>query len=287
MKNKNIRCKHRHTIKEHPRCFIGNVPKKNMGFIPRVLLVDIETLPMRVFAWTLSQRWINPDNIISDSFIVAWSAKWLFGDEVFSEVLTPDEAVKQDDKRILGSLWKLLDEANVVMAHNASDFDVKRINTRLLLNGFNPPSFYRVIDTLTVIKDKFAFSSNKLDYVNSLLGIGQKTKTSFELWIACYDGNPKALKEMQDYNKNDVVILEETYVRIRPWISRHPNLSIYVDTDKEICPLCLSDKLIWSDHTYDTNLGRYRSFRCECGAIGRSRVNLLTKERRAVLAVAV
>ena len=72
-------------------------------------------------------------------------------------------------------------------------------------------------------------------------------------------------------------------MRIRPWIKGHPNLGLYIDTDKTVCTNCGNQTLNWAGYYY-TPAGRYRSFRCDkCQAIGRSRVSDLDKETRARL----
>jgi hypothetical protein len=64
------------------------------------------------------------------------------------------------------------------------------------------------------------------------------------------------------------VALEELYLKLRPWIKSHPNLGLYVEG--EVCPTCGSDQITWKGK-YRTPAGEYKTFRCECGAIGRSR----------------
>ena len=76
----------------------------------------------------------------------------LFDNKVLSNKLTSDEAIKEDDKRISEGIWKLVDQADIVIAHNGSQFDVPNLNTRFLLNDLPPPKLYQTIDTLRVAK---------------------------------------------------------------------------------------------------------------------------------------
>ena len=269
-----LRCRHRHLWSEHRSCFNedGTLKEPKQVKQPKILLLDIETLPMSVFVWGLYKQRISPDNVISDFVVLSWSAKWLFDSRMFSDVLTSKEAINKDDKRIVEDMWHLLDDADWVIAHNAKGFDIGKLNARFLFYGFPPPSDYKVIDTLTVLRNKFKISSNSLDYATKFLGLEEKGHPGFETWKSCYKGDSKALNSMLEYNENDVTILEELYVRIRPWISNHPNWNLYIDTTEQVCPNCGSTKLTWNG-TYKTQLGEYKAFRCECGAIGRSRVN--------------
>jgi len=251
----------------------------------KVLLLDIETSPLQAYVW---QRWkqnIHSEQMISEWFMISWSAKWLYKPDTLSDVLTPDEAINEDDSRIIESLWKLLDEASIIIAHNGDRFDIPKINSRFIFHGLVPPSPYRSIDTCNVAKKHFGFSSNKLDELCKHFGMGQKINTSFSLWSDCLKGDQKALKEMETYNRKDVVLLEELYVKLRPWIRSHPNIGIYMDGNKQRCCNCGSDKLIKNGYYY-TNVAKYQALRCkDCGAPARDRTNLLTKAEKEKLKV--
>jgi hypothetical protein len=247
---------------------------------PNVLLLDIETTPIKAWIWNVWKQDTTPEKIIQDWYVLTWAAKWLFEPEIFSGKLTSDEAKNGNDKRIISDIWKFIDDADIIIAHNLKKFDEKRLKTRFLLHGIAPPMPYQRIDTLEIARREFAFSHNRLDYINKLLGINRKIETDFSLWERCMEGNKKSLSYMEEYNKNDVGILEETYVRLRPYIKSHPNLGLFVDADSAMCPTCGSIDLRWGG-TYTTSVNKYSAFRCNnCGAIGRSRNTELTKEQK-------
>jgi len=252
---------------------------------PKILLFDIETAPMKSFLWSIWQKGVQPDQVTNDWFILTWAAKWLFDSKTMSEGLTGKEARKESDTRILKGVWQLLDEADMVIGHNSDRFDIPRLNTRFLINGMGPPLPYRSIDTLKVAK-KFAFTSNRLDQVNKTLGLPRKMETKFELWKKCVEGDEKALEKMRKYNKRDVNILEETYLTLRPWITSHPNIGLYIELNEPVCSNCGSTNIMWKGHYY-TNVSKFRSGRCECGAIVRMRQNEFPKEKRKTLAIGV
>lgn len=237
---------------------------------PKILLLDIETLPIEAKVWGVWNQNVAPSQIKKDWSIACWSAKWLFDSEAHGERVTAEEAVARKEDSILGSIWKMIDEANVVIAHNGNDFDLKKLNTKFLIAGMPSPSYYKSIDTLEVAKKNFSFTFNKLDWINKLLGIGTKMETSFKWWDEASEGNEKYLDMMLEYNMQDTFILEELYLKLRPWISGHPNMAVYSGKDFPVCPTCGSHDLHWNS-TYSTPLGLYKSFRCQdCGSIGRS-----------------
>jgi len=251
--------------------------------MPKILIFDVECAPIQAFVWDLGKQWVRYHQVIHDKFILSWAAKWLFDNKIMSGVLKPEEARHKDDRRIVESMWALLDEADIIIAHNGKRFDIKLMNTRFILHEILPPMYYQVIDTLEKARSTFSFSSNALDYVNMLMELDGKRETNFQLWVDCYAGNKKALDKMVDYNKHDVVILEELYVRIRPWIKSHPNIGLYGNMEIEVCVTCGSSNL-QSKGFYYTPAGRYDAFRCRnCGAPGRLRRSDLDKEQRKVL----
>lgn len=261
------------------------IPRNAVG---RVLVLDIETAPLTAYSWGVGKVYLSHDNIIEEPFILTWAAKWLFDSNVMGDACTPDEARGGDDFRVVSSIWSLIDEADVVIAHNGNRFDIPWLNTRFILHGIKPPRSYQSIDTLAVVKKPltgFRFPSNRLDYLGKLIRDKGKIETNFNLWKRCKDGEPEALTEMLTYNKEDVVMLEEVYLFLRPWIKSHPNMGLYVEGNGEVCPNCGAGRLDWNGY-YDTPAGRFSSFRCvECGAIGRSRYTALTFGKRKGLTV--
>ncbi len=254
---------------------------------PKILIFDLETAPAEVYVFFLGKQRINPANVKKDWSILSWSAKWLFDSEIMSERVTTDEAMNREDERILYGLWNLIDEADIIIAHNCVGFDAKKMNARFILNGFNPPMSYQIVDTLTASRKHFGHMSHKLDYLNRLFDISRKIETSRGLWDRCVTGDEDALIEMETYNRGDVVALEELYIILRPWIKSHPNMGLYIDSVGNVCGNCGSGNLDWNGFYY-TPAGRFQAYRCiSCGAVGRSRYSDLTQEERKELTVSV
>ncbi len=249
----------------------------------KILLFDIETTPMEVYVWSLfGNKYIQYGNIIKDWNVLSWSAKWLYDAKIMSDIQTPEDAINRDDKNILRGIWDLIDQADMVIAHNGDKFDLKKLNTRFQMNGYLPPSPYQSIDTLKVAKRNFAFSSNRLDYLGQMMANKGKIETSFQLWTDCLKGDKKALKNMLKYNEEDVRLLEEVYVELRPWIKSHPNVGIY--EVGPVCPSCGSGDIRPNGGYYTTMVNQYESFRCDgCGALSRKLQSELTANDRKKL----
>lgn len=240
---------------------------------PKVLLFDLETSPIPAFVWGTNKQYVPHNALQGESFLICWSAKFLFDSRIMSDVLTPEEARNKDDKRIILSLWHWMNVADVVIAHNGKKFDIPYFNTRCVRNKIAPPSPYQVIDTYEVAKKRFRSASNKLDYLASLNKGEGKLPTDFGLWIRCMEGDQESLLYMQKYNKVDVVLLEDYYCEVRPFIVSHPNMAIYQESHEPSCPTCGSADIDECGH-YTTSVNRYLAFRCKnCGSICRSRTS--------------
>lgn len=236
----------------------------------KTLILDIETSPIMGKVWSLWKQNVSLDQIEDDWFIMAYAAKWLDEDEMYYNDIRETIDDELPDVALLEELWYLLDEADFVIAHNGDRFDLKKINARLILNNFDPPSTYKSIDTLKIAKKHFGFTSNKLAYLTANLCEHKKMShgkfPGFKLWNECMIGNIKAWDEMEAYNRMDVLSLEELYLKLRPWYSSHPNVNVdKEDQEVEACPKCGSVHLQKRGFYY-TNKGKYQRFHCnDCG----------------------
>lgn len=237
----------------------------------KVLLFDIETSPMIAYNWNRKPNYLPEGMILEDWFVINWAAKWLFDDEMITSVVTPEEARNRDDKRVVKNLWKLLNEADVVIAHYGDMFDIKMMNGRFFKHNLNLPMPYRSIDTKKAASKRMRLPAFNLNYIARYMGLDQKHSTDFDLWVQCMAGNQEKLNEMDEYCQQDVRVLEDVYLKLRPFIQPHPNLGMYIETDTKTCPACGSEDLE-IEGKYATTVNIYDAYRCQdCGSITRSR----------------
>lgn len=220
----------------------------------KILLLDIETAPSLGWVW---EKWqTNVIDIKEDWYILSFSVKWLNEPKIETYALPDFPSYKtkpESDKALCKVLWKFLDKADVIVAHNGDRFDLIKANARFLAHGLTPPSPYETVDTLKLAKTYFKLDSNRLNDIAKYLKIGSKLPhTGAQLWFRCMSGDKKAWQTMRLYNEQDVRLLEQVYLKLRPWAKRHPNLTFF--TRKETnCPVCGSG---------DTKKSGYRYLRC-------------------------
>lgn len=254
---------------------------------PRILLCDIETAPILGYVWKLWDQNVSVNQIHSDWYVLSWCAKWL--DDPPKDVMYMDQRKSkpmENDSRILKELWKLLDEADIVVWQNGKNFDHKKLNARFVIHGMQPPSSYRHIDTKLLAKKHFGFTSNRLEYLSEKLNKKYKKQkhkafAGFELWKECLAGNPKAWKEMEKYNKYDVLSLEELYKKLIPW-DNSVNFNVYQDKTTSLVCTCGSTEFTRRGYYY-TATAKYQKHRCKnCGSELRSRLNEIGDSKQLV-----
>ena len=254
----------------------------------RILYFDIETAPLRGAVWSMWMNNLGLNQIETDWFILSYAARWSGDPE--GEVMYEDlqgYVDQEDDSKLLDSLWKLLDEADVVIGQNSKKFDAKKINARFIMNGYTPPSSYKHIDTLQMAKSSFAFTSNKLEYMSDKLCTKYKKLThqsfaGYKLWAECLKDNPEAWAEMRLYNEYDVLSLEELYLKLAPWDKKHVNFNLFNEGTDVVCR-CGSTDIVEYGFAY-TGTSKFQRYRCrDCGAESRGRTNLFDKEKRKSL----
>lgn len=208
---------------------------------PRILFLDIETTPLLGWVWG---KW--KQNVIAfkqDSYMLSFAYRWM-GDSTIRVKALCDypnySRNKRNDGLLVRDLWKLLDRADIVIAHNGDRFDIRKTNSRLVYHRLPPPSPFKTIDTLKIARSSFRFDGNSLNDLVHFLKLGAKLPhTGFHLWESCMHGNPKAWVQMKEYNIHDIVLLEKVYHRLKAWAKSHPNLAIY--SNSKCCPTCQSD----------------------------------------------
>ncbi len=234
---------------------------------PKLLFLDIETAPILMTSWSMRPPYANAVWVERDTFILMFSYKWAH-EKTVKTCCLPDfpryNSNRYDDKALCRVLHSLMDEADIICAHNGDSFDIKKINSRLIVNGLAKPSPFKTIDTLKISRAAFKFDSAKLDNIGRYLQEGRKIpNTGADLWRGCVNGDAKSWRTMAAYAKQDTVLLERVYHRLKSWAPNHPNMLIYKSVDG--CPTCQSQNIQRRGTMAKLNSRRHR-FHCQdCG----------------------
>lgn len=203
-----------------------------MNLKPKVLLFDIETAPNLAYVWG---KWQQDVIAYKEEWqMLSFAYKWEGKSKIYCHTRKD-----KSDRGLVRKLHKLFQKADLLVAHNGDEFDIKKAKARMLVHGLAPVPPIPTVDTKKVAKKHFNFNSNSLNDLCQHLGIGTKVKTGgFDLWLGCLAGNASSWEKLVKYNKQDIVLLEKLYQTFKPWILNHPNMALL--RGYKGCPKCTS-----------------------------------------------
>lgn len=252
----------------------------------KLLVLDVETAPHRVFSWGLWNQTIGPDQVEEPGYCLCVAAKWAGRPGLMYRVIRR-RAQDKPDIRALRWIRDLITEADGVIHYNGTKFDMPTLQREMLEAGLKPPAPPQEVDLLTTVRKKFRFASNSLAFVAKRLRLGKKhPHKGMSLWIRCMVGDPKAWKAMERYNRQDVVLTERLYDKVLPWIPKHPNAGLVGcggrpkqdDPNRPTCPRCQGVKLNRCGKVR-TKTKEYQRYQCyRCGFWSRDRKSCLAKD---------
>lgn len=233
-----------------------------MSSTPKTLVIDIETLPNIAHVWGLFNQNIGINQLETPTEVTCFAAGWYDSPKIgFWSTWQHGKEV------MLEKAYDLIDAADIIVHYNGSSFDLPHLKREWWLAEKQPPAPYRQIDLLKEIRGNFKMTSNKLDFVAQQAGVGKKVSHSgHELWVGIMQGDPKAQKLMEKYNRGDVRITKDLYTRVRPWIKNHPHMGMF-SGEEFSCPNCGSTDLQKRGPRPGSNNMIYQRYQCNaCGA---------------------
>lgn len=230
----------------------------------KILYLDIETAPNKVYVWGLFNQNISLNQIVEPGYTMCFAAKWNDNKTIMFN------SIRNGKRQMLQDMWDLLNEADAVVHYNGEKFDIPVLNWEFAQLGMEPPMPYKQIDLYKTVKKSFKATSHKLDFITQQLDIGAKVQhKGMDLWHECMEGNDKSWSIMERYNKQDVRLLPKLYKKLLPWIKNHPNMGLYSDKyiseDHPVCPNCGGTHLVKKgvEHTSTQTYQRYRCQSCK------------------------
>lgn len=234
------------------------------------VIFDIETSPNLGFTWMKYEQDVMKFVAETKILCIGWK---ILGEEKTHLMAVWDYAgyrpgiFKLDDRRLLQDFSRrVLGMADVLVGHNILQFDLRMLRARMWAHGMRPFAKLQYVDTLKHAKSLLRLNSHKLADMGPYAGLGEKRATGgFQLWVDVLEGKRAAQKEMAAYCTQDVVLTEKLYLRLRPWMERHPNLNV-IEGRVQSCPKCRSRHLQERGLQY-TVTGTRQRYQCvDCGS---------------------
>lgn len=230
----------------------------------KYLLFDLELTFGIYYAYpSKREQYLSASNIKHDQFCTCAAWKWL--DESSTHVIKLTDDKKRfkknfrDDFNIAVKIHSLMEEADVIIAHNGDKFDIRHANSLFIKHGLGPISEKKSIDTLKVAKKYFAFPGNSLDQLAKRFG--SKGKNQKPNWYKMTEGDAEEINRAAIYCKNDVRELEKIFLKLRPHINNYPSLQKNYTKPCE-CKKCHS-KNISPNGSVLRGVGKVRKYICK------------------------
>jgi uncharacterized protein YprB with RNaseH-like and TPR domain len=203
------------------------------------LYFDIETSLIEAYIWHLGKQVIGPEQIKNEACILCIAYKWNDEEKVHILDFT--------DPEMLNKFAWVLDQADEVAGHNGKNFDLRWVMWEMLKARIPAFPTYKVVDTLTMMRNKFRAPSNRLNYLTKVLFGKKKQETGgLPLWIQVMEGDKNALKLMKSYCQQDVLLLEELHNLIESYFPPQTNRAILEGKAKWCCAYCASNNVFLS-----------------------------------------
>lgn len=240
---------------------------------PRILFIDIETSPHKVWSFRIFKTVLYPENIIEPSRTICWSAKWQGEKRILYRSEYHDDGIA-----MLWEARELLDKCDVAVAYNGDRFDFLRLRQQFRLHGIPMPSPFVQVDLMKVVK-KEGWPSVSMDYVTSQLGLARKINNGGMLtWRECLgefgeERQRKAWNLMRRYSKHDIPPLEALFNEYAAEIQNIPAVGLYAEELPSLeipdCPRCPDGGRPTRQGYKRTKTRRYARFQCQAEGCGR------------------
>jgi DNA polymerase elongation subunit (family B) len=109
---------------------------------PRIVIWDVENSHSLAAIFSLYNDYISHENIVQEKFLICAAWKELGETKVHTVSILDDPKRfaknPHDDYHVIKTLHKVLSEADVIVAHNGDQFDIKLTEGRMLYHGLYP-----------------------------------------------------------------------------------------------------------------------------------------------------
>lgn len=225
----------------------------------KVLFWDIETNPGLYYGWSMRYE---PFAQIYSSSVSCIAYKWQHEDEVKIIHLTKEQHAKdpRNDKPLIAAMSKIINEADIMVAHNGDAFDWKKFNARVLKHGLPPLKKPKLIDTLKMVRSQMKFDSHKLGDLCKELKVSLKIENEKFLFVKALESWDK-YKKLYEYCVGDVIALEDIYNKLLPYCKPAFHVGKLKGLDHS-CASCGSENLV-KFGTYITMSAEVQRYRCK------------------------
>jgi uncharacterized protein YprB with RNaseH-like and TPR domain len=219
----------------------------------------------RVLLWDIETTWgLTPDD--THLLCIAWA--WLGEDEVSVASIDEGKWPKdlRDERHILESFLPEFNRADNLVTWYGRKFDEPYIRAKAARYRMDPLRLVHHDDLWYTCRHEFSLSSNRLENAAEFLGVAhEKEKLSKYVWHDAEFGDQEALDKIKYRCVVDVLLLEDVYEIMLPYIRGKFNIATAQDRIFA-CPWCGSEDVVRNGKGY-SNVTVWQKYKCNnCGA---------------------
>lgn len=204
----------------------------------RILIYDIETTYLTARVWNTGKQYVRHDQIKDETQIITVAYTWLNSGEI--KYLTWNNNTKEDSS-LIKEFAKVYNQADAVCGINSNKFDCKILHARCAKHKIDINTLVPKIDLQVQARRVLRLPSYSMKYLAEYFGVTNKGgHEGITMWIKIQELTGKiseeALKNMVDYNVNDIVTTEELYNRLLPYFSHKIHKGVLEGRNNFTCP---------------------------------------------------
>lgn len=225
-------------------------------------------ITQRILLWDIEASKLEAD--FGHIFCIGY--EWLGENKVHIISLDQFPRLKKhpaDDRYVVEAFSKVLASADMQVTWFGTYFDIPYLQSRILQHGLKPLRPVPHVDGWYIARKKLKLHSNRLASVSAFLGLEDKTSILQGHWRDAAWGHRPSLKYVVDHCRQDIVVLRQAYLKLRPLVTTHPNLRLTdpVAPDSDGCPVCGSKKARRKNVYRIQRTKRSEQYQCgDCGA---------------------
>lgn len=218
---------------------------------PKILIWDIESTGLNATFGT----------------ILCIGYKWYDEDDVHVFTILDKKRGKKDmlnDKHLVEEFVKVYEQADYHISWYGDRFDVPMLKSRMIKHGLPPLAPIYSLDLWKQVRYTFKLHSNRLVTWQQFLQVeDEKSQIDFDAWLRAAQGDKDSLAEVVDHCRRDVLVLEEVFTKLRPWLDKEPSVNLFGGLG--MCPSCDGSNVQRRGYKVATTR-TYQQYRCmDCG----------------------
>ena len=218
--------------------------------ISNILLFDIETTHLKANFGT----------------VLCFGSKWLDAPTVTVDSITDRRGWRKDftdDSHLVKAAAEKLTQADLWVSYYGKMFDAPYLQSKLLEYGLPALPNVPHVDIYFTAKQHLQSTSRRLDTVGKYLNCKtKKTPVDGRIWKQAMAGSKDAIEYVVKHCYNDVLLLEEVYLKLRGLVRTHPRVGAAL-----ACRHCGAFRLTAQKNRLTVKRGPTKGVKCTaCGA---------------------